>query len=64
MVVGPGGPGRGESHDQIRWKPGYWEWMKRKLHDAGIAAGPAELRALPHDVEIGSCLPRQLTRSS
>jgi hypothetical protein len=34
----------------------YWKWMEHKLHDAGINAEAGELKALPHEVELGEGL--------
>lgn len=59
MVVGPDGPGPGETEEQMQSL--YWELIVRKLRDADIRGEADELRALPHDVEIGECLTRRLT---
>jgi len=32
--------------------------MERRLHDAGVGVNAAELKTLPHDVEIGQRLRR------
>jgi hypothetical protein len=62
MVVDPDGPCRGGTDDQMEaW---YWEWMERKVLDAGFAAEAAELKALPHDVEIGQRLRQHLAQSA
>lgn len=58
MVVGPDGPGPGETDEQMASQ--YWEWMERKLGDAGIRGEAATLKALPHDVEIGERLSHRL----
>lgn len=55
MVVGPDKPGPGET---------YWNWMEHKLCDAGVRVEAAELKVLPHVVEVGERLRRQLARSS
>ncbi len=54
MVVGPDGPGPGETDEEMA--DSYWSWMEAWLRDAGIPARAAELRRLPHDVEIGEHL--------
>jgi hypothetical protein len=62
MVVGPDGPGPGETDEQMEaW---YWEWMEHNLRDAGIRAEADELKALPHDVEIGERLHHRLVMST
>jgi hypothetical protein len=62
MVVGPDGPGAGETDEQMQaW---YWERMEHKLRDAGISAEAGELKALPHDVEIGERLRHRLAMST
>jgi hypothetical protein len=62
MVVGPDGPGPGETDEQMQaW---YWEWMEHKLRDNGISAGADELKALPHDVELGERLRHWLDTST
>jgi hypothetical protein len=62
MVVGPDGPGPGETDEQMEaW---YWEWMEHKLHDAGISVEVGELKALPHEVEIGERLRHRLEMSA
>ncbi len=62
MVVGPDGPGPGETDQEMEaW---YWEWMEHKLHDAGIGAEAGELKALPHEVEIGERLRHRLAMSA
>jgi hypothetical protein len=62
MVVGPDGPGAGETDEQMEaW---YWEWMHHKLRDAGVSAEADDLKALPHDVEIGERLRHRLARSA
>jgi hypothetical protein len=53
-VVGPDGPGPGETDEQMESL--YWEWMEHKLRDAGISAEAGELKTLPHEVEIGERL--------
>jgi hypothetical protein len=58
MVVGPDGPGRGETDAQMQSQ--YWQWFEHKLRDAGIQGAASELKALPHDVEIGERLSRRL----
>jgi SEC-C motif-containing protein len=58
MVVGPDGPGAGETDEEMQVS--YWRWMEHKLRDAGISAEAGELRALPHDVELGESLHRRL----
>lgn len=58
MVVGPDGPGRGETDEQMHYR--YWQWFEHKLRDAGIQGAASELKTLPHDVEIGEQLSRRL----
>lgn len=58
MVVGPEGPGPGETDAQMDAL--YWEWMERKLRDVGASGEAARLKALPHDVEVGERLRRGL----
>lgn len=62
MVVGPDGPGPGETDEQMQtW---YWEWMEHKLRDASISAAADKLSALPHEVEIGERLRQRLHMST
>lgn len=61
MVVGPDGPGPGETDEQMEAL--YWEWMEHKLRAAGISAEAGELKELPHDVEIGERLQHRLVMS-
>jgi ADP-ribose pyrophosphatase YjhB (NUDIX family) len=58
MVVGPDGPGPGETDEQMQSR--YWAWMERTLRGTGIRGEAAELTALPHDVEVGEHLGRRL----
>ena len=51
MVVGPDGPGPGQTDEQV--ETSYWRFLASKLHDAGIEVEAGELKRLPHDVEIG-----------
>jgi hypothetical protein len=62
MVVGPDGPGPGETNEQMQAR--YCDWMQHKLRDAGISAEVAALRALPHDVEIGERLRQRFDSST
>lgn len=62
MVVGPDGPGPGETDEQM--EAGYWKWMERKALDAGFGAEAAKLKTLPHDVEIGQHLRHQLAQTA
>jgi hypothetical protein len=51
-AVGPDGPGPGETDEQMEgW---YWDWMERKLNDLGTDTNVADVKVLPHDVEIGA----------
>lgn len=61
-VVGPDEPGPGETREQMEVM--YWESLERKLREAGVNAEARELRALPHDVEIGERLRGCLAESS
>jgi hypothetical protein len=54
MVVGPDGPGPGETAEQMESL--YWLSLERKLRDAGIDIGADKLQRLPHDVEISKRL--------
>ncbi len=58
MVVGPDGPGPGETDEQM--ETSYWERMEHKLREAGIGADAGALKALVHDVEIGERLRNRL----
>jgi hypothetical protein len=61
-VVGPDGPGPGETDEQMETM--YWDWMEHKLRDAGISAEAGVLKALPHEVEIGERLRHRLATSA
>jgi hypothetical protein len=60
-VVGPDGAGPGETDEQMETM--YWDRMERRLRDAGISAKAGELKALPHEVEIGERLRHRLAMS-
>jgi hypothetical protein len=49
-VVGPDEPFEGRTRAEM--EAGHWETLARVLREEGIAAEAAELRALPHDVEL------------
>jgi len=49
-VVGPDGPGHGQTAEQM--EDLYWGSLVNKLRDARVVVEVAELRALPHEVEI------------
>jgi hypothetical protein len=59
-VVGPDGPCPGENDEQMEAR--YWASMERKVLEAGFGAEAAELKALPHEVEIGQRLRHHLAR--
>jgi hypothetical protein len=61
VVVGPDEPAREETHAQMETR--HWEWLERKLEDAGVSTDAAELRTLLPDVVISDRL-RPLLRSS
>jgi hypothetical protein len=50
MVVGPDAA-RGD-HTQADMDAGHWDWMSSILRDNGVEITGAELKALPHDVEL------------
>jgi hypothetical protein len=62
MVVGPDGPGPGQTDEQVEGL--HWQFLVRKLHDAGIEVEVGELRRLPHDIEIGDRLRSRLAASA
>jgi hypothetical protein len=62
MVVGPDGPGPGETPEQMESL--YWLSLERKLRDAGINIGADKLQRLPHDVEISKRLRSLLAENS
>jgi hypothetical protein len=49
-VVGPDEPFGGRTGAQE--EAGHWDFLARKLHEERVAIDGAELRALPHDVEL------------
>jgi hypothetical protein len=50
FVVGPDEPVGGRT--QAEMAAGHWDYLARILQQKGIVAQAAELRALPHDVEL------------
>ena len=50
MVVGPDEPFEG--HSQADMEAGHWDTLSRILRQHGIEVAAAELKALPHDVEL------------
>ena len=50
MVVGPDEPYGNRSWADM--EAGHWEYLARKLREHGIEVAGAELKALPHDVEL------------
>jgi hypothetical protein len=49
-VVGPDEPFGGRTRAEE--EAGHWDFLARKLHEEGVDIDGAELRALPHDVEL------------
>lgn len=61
MVVGPGGPGPGETDAQMEtW---HWGSLARRLEDSGVSITGTDLSELPPDVEISECLSKRLKAS-
>jgi hypothetical protein len=60
MVVGPDGPGLGQTLEQAA--AAHWVLLERKLQDAGVKVEEGELRALPHDVEMSDRLRSRLVK--
>jgi hypothetical protein len=58
MVVGPDGPGPGETVEQM--EACYWQLLVSKLHDGGFDAEAGDLTGLAHDVEISERLRSRL----
>jgi hypothetical protein len=50
LVVGPDEPPEGRSHEDEAAM--HWAQLAANAHSQGVHIGPAELAALPHDVEI------------
>lgn len=49
-VVGPDEPFEGRT--QAEMEAGHWAWLARVLQREGVEVDAAELRELPHDVEL------------
>jgi hypothetical protein len=62
MLVGPDEPGPGQTDEQAEGL--HWQFLVRKLHDAGIKVEVGELKRLPHDVEISDRLRSRLAASA
>lgn len=58
VVVGPDEPFDGRTQDDM--ERDHWAWLAGKLAAAGVAADPAELRRLPHDVVLSEGLRARL----
>jgi hypothetical protein len=58
-VVGPDEPAGGLSAEEMA--AGHWATLAHALRRHGVAADPAELAALPHDVVLGERLRAQIT---
>lgn len=54
MVVGPDEPPDGEDYEAA--EAGYWQYVAGILAGRGVDAPPAQLRTLPHDVELSEAL--------
>jgi hypothetical protein len=54
MVVGPDEPSVGRSHADM--DADHWDVLGQVLRRAGVVVDAAELRRLPHDVELGPAL--------
>jgi hypothetical protein len=50
VVVGPDEPFEGRTHADM--EADHWEALTRVLREQGVEVEPAELEALPHDVEL------------
>lgn len=50
VVVGPDEPFEGRTHADM--EAAHWESLTRILREQGVEVEPAELEALPHDVEL------------
>jgi hypothetical protein len=57
-VVGPDGPGPGETDAQMETL--YWAFLARRLEDSGVRMTGTDLRELPHDVQISERLCKRL----
>lgn len=53
-VVGPDEPG--PDNTQAEMEAGHWETLARTLREKGVEVEAAELRQLPHDVELSTRL--------
>ncbi len=53
-VVGPDEPAPGRAREEA--EADHWRYLARTLQGHGVAAGPGELRNLPHDVVLGERL--------
>ena len=60
-VVGPDEPFGGRTRAEE--EAGHWDFLARKLHDEGVEIDGAELRALPHDVELSDRVLARLSLS-
>jgi ADP-ribose pyrophosphatase YjhB (NUDIX family) len=60
-VVGPDGPGRGQTQKQMDAE--HWAFLEGKLRNAGVNIEDGALRALPHDVEMSERLRSRLVKS-
>jgi hypothetical protein len=50
VVVGPDEPFEGRTHADM--EADHWNFLTRILREQGVEVEPAELKALPHDVEL------------
>jgi hypothetical protein len=61
-VVGPDEPWGDQTHEAA--EEAHWDSLQHKLEDAGVDVEDAELRTLPHDVELSERLGKRLVDSA
>lgn len=61
VVVGPDEPFEGRTHAEM--EASHWEYLARILREKGVEADAAELRALPHDVDLSGRVRARLRES-
>jgi hypothetical protein len=60
--VGPDEPWGDQTREAV--EEAHWNSLQHKLEDAGVDVEDAELRTLPHDVEVSERLRRRLVDSA
>jgi hypothetical protein len=61
-VVGPDEPATGSTQPEM--EASHWEWLASLLREHGVEVEAAELRQLPHDVELSTRVRARLSQGA